>query len=361
MNRDEYERNLSMGLAAVLTKEEHRNIMDYLHSLSDEEFFLVTEEMKNGSSEDITEKEMMNAQYEIMKNRECLDTGLDNIPAVFLAEDENAVLLQEIGQSRPANLILLEDESVMTDFWRNGNQTVSGVPSDLFFNGSIPLPDCWIQFSDKDGRSVRFRTVIFPDYQKRLSSAGEDSAAQIGAVLYEIAENAYLIFCIEAIRGHDWLMTEFGFGYKGIPEAVREHISEHMSAAEFCIFSSQLIGIWYGVQIALLHPLVKDMFLNPCTVVDESANRKPSGGKKRKKRPLRYIKKHILNAEELKNRIHGGNHHFQRHALVWYVIGHWRRYADGKKIFVRPYWKGALRDLKNGEIREREIILEETT
>ena len=92
-------------------------------------------------------------------------------------------------------------------------------------------------------------------------------------------------------------------------------------------------------------------------VVDESENKKSD--KKGKKKPLRYIKRHILNAEELKKRIHGENN-FQRHTLVWYVIGHWRKYADGRKIFIQPYWKGALRELKNGEIREREIVQEET-
>ena len=46
----------------------------------------------------------------------------------------------------------------------------------------------------------------------------------------------------------------------------------------------------------------------------------------------------------------------KRHALLWHVIGHWRTYKSGKKVFVQPYWKGALREVKNmEEAREREI------
>ena len=77
-----------------------------------------------------------------------------------------------------------------------------------------------------------------------------------------------------------------------------------------------------------------------------------------KKRPLRYIKRHIINADDFTEKLHG-NRSFQRHTLVWYVIGHWRAYSNGKKVFIKPYWKGALRDTKSANAREREIVLEE--
>ena len=356
MNREEYEKHISMSLAMLCGKEEHRNVMEYLHSLSDEDFMLTVEEMKNGCSENLTEKEMMKIQHEVMKERDCLDNGLDNIPATFLSETENNEWLNHISKSRPANLILLDDETAMVDLWRVSNQKATGVPSDLFFSGSIPLPDCRIQYTNGEGMKMQFRTVIFSDYQDRIRSAAEDSAVQVGVIIYEINETASMIFSVEVLRGHDWLMTIPSFGYKGLPAVIRETISQNLSTAECFAEFAQFAGIWYGVQIALLHPLVKDIFLNPATVVDTSAKKKASG--KGRKRPLRYIKKHIINAEEMKSRIHGGSN-FQRHALVWYVMGHWRRYANGKKIFIQSYWKGALRDLKNGEIREREIVLEE--
>ena len=357
MNRDQYEHHVSMSLAAVLSKEEHKNVMEYLHSLSDEDFIQTVEEMKNGCSKDITARQMMKEQYEIRRKRDSMDTGYDNIPAAFLTEEENAEWLNSISKSRPSNLILLDDTSAVTDIWRINNRTATGVPSDLFFSGNIPVPDCWIHFKDTKGETVKFRTVIFPDYQERIRSAGEDTSVQVGAVIYQNIKDSFLIFSIEVLRGHDWLMSAMEVGYKALPKNVREILSQQLSIAEISAFSSELLGIWYGVQISLLHPLVKDIFLNPVTVVDESANKKTA--KNGKKRPLRYIKRHILNAEEMKKRIHGEGK-FQRHTLVWYVIGHWRKYADGRKIFIQPYWKGALRDLKNGEIREREIVLEET-
>ncbi len=360
MNREEYEKHISMSLAMICSKEEHQNIMEHLHSLSDDDFILTVEEMKNGCSENISEKEKMKIQHEVMKKRDCLDTGLDNLPAAFLSETENNEWLNSISKSRPTNLIMLDNETAMINLWRSSNQTATGIPSDLFFSGNIPLPDCRIQYTDSAGNEIQFRTVIFPDYQDRIRFGAEDSAVQVGMLAYEFNANSSIIFSIEVLRGHDWLMTIPFFGYKGLPAVVRESISQSLSIAECFAQFSQFTGVWYGVQIALLHPLVKDIFLNPATVVDTSANKRVSNGKKGKKRPLRYIKRHILNAEELKKRIHrDGN--FQRHTLVWYVMGHWRKYADGRKIFIQPYWKGALRDLKNSEIREREIVLEGNT
>ena len=48
--------------------------------------------------------------------------------------------------------------------------------------------------------------------------------------------------------------------------------------------------------------------------------------------------------------------------MLWYVAGHWRTYKDGRKIFIKPHWKGPLRDSKNKigiETRERVIPIEE--
>ena len=48
---------------------------------------------------------------------------------------------------------------------------------------------------------------------------------------------------------------------------------------------------------------------------------------------------------------------YERHTLVWYVIGHWRNYGSGKRVFIQPYWKGALRNLKMSlDGRDREIV-----
>ena len=360
MNRHEYEDYLSVMLAGVLTKEEHQKTMEHLCSLSDEELESGIKEIQQRFPEEMTMKQMMDMQHSVLRKSNMKNTGYDNIPVTFLSAERNTELLQNISKSRPANLIQLDKKSddAVIALWREANQNAAGIPSDLFFSGHIPLPDCKVHVDDGDGNIIKFRVVIFPDYQKLVEETDENNSVRIGAVLYEIRDGDCMILSLEVLRGHDWIITETLLGYKGIPNYARDYFHEHLNTAQVWTSIGECLSTWYGIQIALLHPLVKDIFLNPVTVIDESANKKPSKGKKGKKRPLRYIKRHIINAEELKNRIHGGSN-FQRHTLVWYVMGHWRRYATGKKVFINPYWKGALRDLKNSEIREREIVLEE--
>jgi hypothetical protein len=108
---------------------------------------------------------------------------------------------------------------------------------------------------------------------------------------------------------------------------------------------------WYGIQIALLHPAVKDVFSNP--TIDAVHNQQNRKGKKRK---TTYVKKHILTLENLESvsQSHEARK-INRKCLAWYVIGHWRTYKGGKTVFIMPYWKGVLRDLKkNAENDERE-------
>jgi len=115
-----------------------------------------------------------------------------------------------------------------------------------------------------------------------------------------------------------------------------------------------LLETWYGIQIALLHPTVKEVFRNPRTAILKDSKT----DKKRKKNKVRYIKEHIINAEELDKLIYGESDKrtIKRHALVWYVIGHWRTLKNGNTIFVKPYWKGALRELKK-PMPERERVI----
>ena len=73
----------------------------------------------------------------------------------------------------------------------------------------------------------------------------------------------------------------------------------------------------------------------------------------------RYVRHHYIKTDELETAIYG-KHSINRKALIWYVTGHWREYRKtGKKIFIQPYWKGALREAKQAKPRNREIILEE--
>ena len=71
---------------------------------------------------------------------------------------------------------------------------------------------------------------------------------------------------------------------------------------------------------------------------------------------MKYIKVHVINSDEMNAAMFGESKTYTRRALVWYVIGHWRTIKSGAKIFIKPCWKGPLRDVKV-TLTERERII----
>ena len=113
------------------------------------------------------------------------------------------------------------------------------------------------------------------------------------------------------------------------------------------------VSVWYGIQVALLHPQVKNIFSSPRVLKEKVSKeeRKYNGHK-----IYRYVKYHVINKDELETVLHGKGE-FHRKALIWYVTGHWRQYKNGNSTFIQGYWKGALRATKKTEVRDREIAI----
>jgi hypothetical protein len=110
--------------------------------------------------------------------------------------------------------------------------------------------------------------------------------------------------------------------------------------------------MFYAVEVALLNPVVETVFVESTSTVPLETTTKPVGKNKRAK--IKYIKRHIIRMSAVNAALEKRG--FVRHTNLWYVTGHWRTYADGKRVFIKGYWKGALRSLKEAETRNREIV-----
>ncbi len=109
--------------------------------------------------------------------------------------------------------------------------------------------------------------------------------------------------------------------------------------------------LFYVVEVALLNPVIETVFVESCSKVPVEST-KPTGKNKRTK--IRYVKRHIIRMNDVNTALEKRG--FTRHTNLWYVTGHWREYQNGKKVFIKGYWKGALRSLKEAETRDREIV-----
>jgi hypothetical protein len=139
----------------------------------------------------------------------------------------------------------------------------------------------------------------------------------------------------------------------------KDILSNETAAYEFTKVFTVALMTWYQIQLALLNPLTKVCFReHKLPVHSTNKNRKS-------KRPIRYIKRLTFSASEFNDAINPEHLEckdgkYTRKTMIWHVAGHWHRTKNGKRVFVKGYWKGPLRDLEKNkhlfEPREREIV-----
>ncbi len=363
MRREVTDRLLSAMNQAV-TIQQYDSASSFLENLSDSEFDQFYAEMvRIGSSHaPISPKEYMKKLEEMRKLNHITyeNTAMRRIPLSYLDEAENEELWQEICKSQPSDHIHLKrkDDEALCDLWKQSSSIEEGsIPSDLFFAGKIPLHDCKIIVDERDqpgGELCTYRVVVFSDYKERIKTAGEELVYVAAIVLQYGSHTAFIPLIVQ--EGVD--MIGIGqCGQHGIPKSRIEENRKNVSMQDIINMAYSYLETWYGIQVALLHPMLKEVFRHPRTERVYNPGTVKSG---KHKRITRYVKTHVINADEIRQAAAGTGQEYTRHTLIWYVIGHWRRYANGKKVFIQPYWKGALRHLKMDiEGRDREIVIGE--
>lgn len=104
---------------------------------------------------------------------------------------------------------------------------------------------------------------------------------------------------------------------------------------------------WLIIQLSLIHPEINKIITNKKheqnSNFDEVKTYNKSPVKKIKAIKNKYIN-YTINENTIKE-----VKEISRHTNVWFVSGHYRRYKNGKTIFIQPYWKGPLKDIKMPE------------
>lgn len=274
----------------------------------------------------------------------------------FLSEDEHKKLWEKIRVYKPTDLIELDKSSVDSLIELIPKDKSDGsIPSDILFLDTIPLPDIMVKYKVFNNYE-NFRVVIYPDYKQRINNSDDNIPVNVGAMIINIGSSK-IFREIKVLKGFDYIVTSNKIGFHKLSIDIINKLSDDDINILFKLFSQNLT-IWYSIQIALLNPIIKETFVKNTTtrvLEEEYCNTNTKKGKRKK---VKYIKRHVINTDDI-NRRH--NTHYERKTLSWYVIGHWRTYKKtGKKIFIKPYWKGVLRDSKKYndlDIREREIVI----
>lgn len=365
--RDEMKEAMLNGLASILTIDEYKKLSHLFATMPDSEFDQIAAEcVERVKHEGVSYKELIQKRAAFNKKRNVTfeNSALNCISMHPLSDDIRDEVWRDISQSRPTDRIHLnsKDDEAISRFWKqfcSQEMLDKGcIPSDLFFSGNVPLLDCEITVDEREkpfSQLVTYRIVIYPDYIERIKNSVDDPA-DVGAVVIEFMGHKFFI-PILVFSGIDHvLMSNCGVIGNYSNAEVRSRMG-WIPVQEFVSAGYECLTTWYGIQLALLHPTVKEVFSHP--KIEPVMDTKPrKGGKKR--RVVRYIKKHVITAEDLEQTSFRSKSGFTRHTSIWYVIGHWRHYSDGRKVFVKPYWKGEMRHLRMDlDGRKREIVIEE--
>lgn len=251
------------------------------------------------------------------------------------------------------DIVKIDYETDLRLFQTMINEDIDSVyetPSDIIFANTVPLKDLEIEVDErkhifpngKFGRLVRYRIIIFDDLVSVLN--GSDHKKEIGYLFGSIPDIGEYIVSLYVERGNNYIF----------PNRVWS-----VSRSEyFPVSINNFTNTWYAIQISLLHPEIKTLFASPSRIPIHG--KKSSAGSKGM-RKAKYVKMHRIEIEDIKNITHEKGKGINRKCLVWYVIGHWRKYKSGKTVFIQGYWKGKLRNIKqNLDERERIIDPDET-
>lgn len=274
----------------------------------------------------------------------------------ILPYNENLWLINKMDKSVPTDLVHLDfgaGEKIV-NIWQEFSIEPMTIPSDIIFSGTIPLMDCEVQ-DDSLGTESTIRVVIFENYYQTIMTSTRNNYTTIGVLLMPCSllqcedpmlDNLVLIIPIKCQKGNNSILIAYHqIGYMGRHFKQRnDTILKNIQWDDLKDMAISCLMTWYGIQIALLHPMVQTIFTNskPVEMIMKPVHISSSPKKRTK---VRYIKKHIINLSNINESLKCESSSIERKTMIWYVIGHWRDYK-GKKIFIKGYWKGPLRKMK---------------
>ena len=239
--------------------------------------------------------------------------------------------------------------------YTNDSGTASIIRGDIIVAGTLPSPD--IEMIHNNGISRgRIHVLDKEDILAELKNSDDDKPFVIGIMEAEIDVAGTTKFQI-ALRMFPNLILDWTPIVK-VPKKMYDLEDEYLIPIieSLCQLRDLYFLSWYGIQIALLNPVIKLRFKQE-TIPYENDSKKKT--KSAKKAPKRYVKSITIgDISDLEFAPTKGHHQIKE--PFWWVSGHWRNYKNGKRIFIQGYWKGVLREVaeeKANEPREREIVL----
>lgn len=276
-----------------------------------------------------------------------------SVKSIFEVEDDPVVrdnmsfksdkdISEWVKNSNPSDLIVMTD-SIMQQFFgimkKAGITDSYGIPCDIFEADTIPIRDCVLEFSDSSCIRLCLNDSLDGYFTYQMKEETPSSKANPFVVSFPLTiVNDSVCLDLTSIYTSSYILVKRFF--------------DKVNCTGFMILMDQILKLWYTMQICLLNPQVKDQLMR------KDGKQKLNGvclTSKKQGRKAKYVKRHRVETDIFKTATDETG--IERKTLSWYVIGHWRNYANGKKSFVNGYWKGPLRHTKKNLDGNRERVI----
>jgi len=302
----------------------------------------------------------------------------DDVEKIHIHNRKTTKRLFDEASARPTDIIYLDKKGIdeLGRMWGYEALTESpniSIPTDIIWAKTIPIMDMRLgsQIMTKDGILTKDCTVhIRPNYVELIENfrnSGYEGHVVIGTAKirfegmdFEVVIELTLDACQEnetekRIENLKYVSFNQVIAVRGVLKGGRL-----MSPSGLEMILTQYLAMWYGCELAMLHPITKTIFVEGWEPVEREVHNHTCRPNKKKDN----IRRRYVDAETYKTirknvyRTIGGK--YQRHKTLWWCPGYIRP-STGK--FVNGHWRGpdrllVMKQEELANIVERELYVE---
>ena len=251
-------------------------------------------------------------------------------------------------------------------FWKDRVEALppeNEIYADILLSGITPVYDVLLETTTpkKRGEILYGRVMIRPDM---LEMSDQLSGEIYAGILMLYTEIIKYIIPFKVSGKSDYIVFPDEYG---IVASSQEEADFYMNSPDIVKLYDisnwkEYMEMWYGTMWVILHPIARHIIRKNSEStssdsfdVDVQAPVSSDGPT-----IIKYVKTVIITEEDFK-RVESAIRKIKKDC--WPVTGHWRNQPTKKgyvRKFIKPYWKGPLRDLKMHDTRIRELIYEES-
>lgn len=271
---------------------------------------------------------------------------------------------------KPIDSLIFTEEGAnkAINFWKGFTHETppDGILADILMAGICPVFDVLLETETPKmlGDVLYGRVMIFPDLVERVVDlTGE---LYIGVLLL-YTERIKVVLPFKVSETQNTLVFDDTFGvvsddpnevefYKNNPELIDQTMIKKNTKF--------YMELWYGIMWVILNPMTrvivrknKEEYDTIPVVVDHEEAATPEITTNT---TIKYVKTKVITSEDFDKCADKIAHTI--HKDCWYVTGHYREQPTKKgikRIYIKPYWKGPMRELKIHDTRNRELVYNE--